>query len=357
MAREPLVEYGVNITTQTENLRTLIPGGIYRETMPIVPYYEGTSTVSPAGEEYSASIYSRRKIFSLRDLLQGQDAKRLIAMGRRGEYAYIDTSGYLQLTENRFDYVPANRKGGITDLAGIIINPPARSITDLYHDSLYYLERGEKVLVLFLDGFGYRQYLKGTSEGFAPFIAGLPPAEPALSVYRPVTNAGFAAMITGTTPEENGIYSREHKDLKAPSIFAAAAEQGKKAALIEGHIKILNTETEPQLNIDENNDGYTDDEIFAAAQKSLQENYDLLLIHFHSIDDAGHSYGDISPKTLGQIKIVDGYARELVEDWSGKVIIVADHGMHAEGDAGGHGQFRYEDLIVPYITAEGGQSR
>lgn len=83
MAREPLVEYGVNITTQTENLRTLMPGGIYRETMPIVPYYEGTFTVSPAGEEYSASIYSRRKMFSLRDLLQGQDAKRLIAMGRR----------------------------------------------------------------------------------------------------------------------------------------------------------------------------------------------------------------------------------------------------------------------------------
>ena len=79
----------------------------------------------------------------------------------------------------------------------------------------------------------------------------------------------------------------------------------------------------------------------------------MLLVHFHSIDDAGHSYGDISPKTLGQIKIVDGYVRELVEDWSGKVIIVADHGMHAEGDAGGHGQFRYEDLIVPYITAEG----
>ena len=71
------------------------------------------------------------------------------------------------------------------------------------------------MLVLFLDGFGYHQYLKATSEGFAPFIAGLPPSEPALSVYRPVTNAGFAAMITGTTPEENGVYSREHKDLKA----------------------------------------------------------------------------------------------------------------------------------------------
>ena len=189
--------------------------------------------------------------------------------GAPGEYAILIRQAIS--TENRFDYVPANRKGGITDLAGIIINPPARSITDLYHDSLYYLERGEKVLVLFLDGFGYRQYLKGTSEGFAPFIAGLPPAEPALSVYRPVTNAGFAAMITGTTPEENGIYSREHKDLKAPSIFAAAAEQGKKAALIEGHIKILNTETEPQLNIDENNDGYTDDEIFAAAQKACRK--------------------------------------------------------------------------------------
>ncbi|NLM51585.1 MAG: hypothetical protein GX197_02020 [Firmicutes bacterium] len=356
MAKEPVPEYGVNIITPTQNLHTLMPGRIYRETISTVPYFEGTSTVSQPDGEYSVSIFSRRTMFSLKDLLQDVHVEKLVAMGREGEYAYIDLGGFLELRDNAFHYVTAQREDEIKNLAGIVANPPARSITDLYHDTIYYLTQGENVLILYLDGFGYHQYLHAKEAGFAPFMATLPEAEPALAVYQPVTNAGFAAMITGKTPAENGVYSRAQKDLKVPTIFGIAQELGKKAALIEGHIKILNTEIEPVLNIDANKDGLTDDEIFASAQTALRQNYDLLFVHFHSIDDLGHSFGDLHQNTLKQIQVVDGYVQELLENWNGKVIILSDHGMHATEEAGNHGVFRYEDLIIPYIVAQGGQS-
>ncbi|HHX74472.1 MAG TPA: hypothetical protein GX699_06185, partial [Firmicutes bacterium] len=207
---------------------------------------------------------------------------------------------------------------------------------DLYPDTEHYLRLG-RVMVLYLDGFGYHQYLHAVRTGYAPFLAELPPAARALAVYRPVTNAGFAAMITGRPPGENGVWSREQKDLLVPSIFALAAGSRKKAVLIEGHIKILNTEVEPVLNPDVNGDGSTDDEIMARAADCLDQDYDLLFVHFHSIDDAGHTYGDLSQKTLRQIQVVDGYVRELVTGWEGTVIILSDHGMHQTAEGGGHG--------------------
>ena len=37
------------------------------------------------------------------------------------------------------------------------------------------------------------------------------------------------------------------------------------------------------------------------------------------------------------------------------IIIAADHGMHSVGNEGNHGDFRFEDLIVPYVMIEGGK--
>ena len=357
ITKEANPDYGLNIITADANLRLLTPGSLYKEMMPIIPYFEGTSTVDHDGRTFSTSILSRRRLFALADLVAGHDAKNLLAMGSKGEYAYINAEGYIELKNNSFNYVTMERDGGMDDLKGIIVNPPIHSITDLYHDTLHYLKGDEKVLILFLDGFGYHQYLAAAAEGFAPFIAALPAAQRALSVYQPVTNAGFAAMITGTTPEENGVYSRDQMDLNVPSLFGAAQKLGKKSVLIEGHIKILNTEIEPILHIDTNKNGSTDDEIFASALQCIDQAYDVVMVHFHSIDDAGHTNGDLHPKTMEQIKVIDGYVKELTSGWDGKVIILADHGMHSTEDAGNHGVFRYEDLIVPYITAQGGQGQ
>jgi hypothetical protein len=351
------LDFGVNIITTEKNLLHLTPGGLYKRLIPIIPRFEGTSTVKHEGVEFSTSIYTRRKLFPLEDLLAGIAGSRLIIMGSMGEYAYIDRSGYLELKGNKISYLPEERGKSIDTVKGLLVDPPSASVMDLYHDSLHYLETGEKVLAIFIDGFGYHQYLHAIGEGYAPFLSVLPRAVKALSVYQPVTNAGFAAMVTGKTPEESGVFSREQRQLKVPTIFGKVQELGKKAVLIQGDRQILNLEIQPIFNLDENKNGTADDEIFATAMEYLYKDYDFLLVHFKSVDAAGHNNGDLDIKTLAVIKTVDGYIRELIEGWDGRVIIVADHGMHSTEEGGNHGVFRFEDLIVPYIVSEGGRKK
>ena len=108
------------------------------------------------------------------------------------------------------------------------------------------------------------------------------------TVYKPVTNAGFAAMITGESPQKNGVLNREYRELKVPTIFDKAEALDKKAILIEGDINILNTKLKPQLNIDKNKNGSKDDEIFNNALDEIGNDYNLFFVHFHSVDEFGH---------------------------------------------------------------------
>jgi hypothetical protein len=354
IAGDAPADFGVHIITPENNLLNLTPGNLYTGLMPIIPRFEGTSTIKHEGVEFSTSIYTRRRLFPLADLLPDIPAERLIIMGSLGEYAYIDKSGYLELRGNKISYLPADKGEGIATVKGLLIDPPSASIMDLYHDSIHYLKQDSKVLAIFVDGLGYHQYLYALDNGCAPSLSVLPAGVAALSVYRPVTNAGFAAMITGKTPAENGVFSREQRQVKVPTIFDTAQEMRKKAILLQGDRQILSLSIEPVFNLDVNKNGTADDEIFQTAREYLSQEYDFLMVHFKSIDATGHSYGDMHQKTLEAIKTVDRYIGELINGWDGTAIIVSDHGMHSMAGEGSHGLFCFEDLIVPYIIAEGG---
>ena len=161
-------------------------------------------------------------------------------------------------------------------------------------------------------------------------------------------------MITGKPPVENGVLNRSYRELNVDTIFDEEDKLSKKSVLIEGDIKILNTSIQPILNIDKNDNGITDDEIYNCALEELNNNYDLMLVHFHSVDDFGHKYGPYAAETLDQLEAIDDYIKTLIDSWDGKVLIIADHGMHKDGDGGNHGEFRSEDMFIPYITLNGG---
>ena len=270
-------------------------------------------------------------------------------MGEMGEIRYIE-EGYFEKDRSSIKYI--SKKIEIEDVVGVVIDPPHLSITDAFYDMKKYLE-DEKVLFILLDGFGYNQYEYAREKGFLPFLKNYE-ASKALSVYRPVTNAGLAAIITGKTPEENGVHSRKQRELKVDSIFKVAKDLGKDVAYIEGNIGILDTEIHPILNLDENKDGYTDDEVYSSTLKSIEDKKDFIFTHFHGIDDAGHSSGPLSDKIMKRIKLIDSYIEDILSRWNGVVIITADHGMHDIETGGNHGEFRYEDLIVPYIVINRG---
>lgn len=344
---------GLNIISSADNLEFITPGGLYKRPMLDFPMYEGRSTIEHDGGENWTSIYTRRKMMAIMDIscLSGVDSPMAVAWD--GSQRLIKNDGFLELRGNRIDYVFPNLKDRIEDLVGIIIDPPVASNMDTYHDAAHFLGRGEDVLVVILDGFGYHQYVKAVEEGYAPFLGSIAPAKKAFSVYTPVTNAGLAAILTGVPPSENGVHTRKEMDVLVPSIFEHANKLGKSSVMVEGNIKILNLEIDPILNIDKNSNGSTDDDIRDKAIEVVDSGCNLMVVHFHGIDDSGHSYGDLSAQTLERIRTTDGYVKDLVSRWSGKVIITADHGMHSTLEGGSHGEFRYEDMIVPYIICEG----
>jgi hypothetical protein len=158
---------------------------------------------------------------------------------------------------------------------------------DVYYDAVHFLDRDEDVLIIILDGFGYHQYIHAVQQGYAAFLGSMAPAKMASSVYTPVTNAGVAAILTGRPPSENGVHTRKEMDLLTPSIFEYANQKGKSSVLVEGNIKILNLEVEPILSIDKNSNGSTDDEIRDKAMEIMDEGHNLMVVHFHGIDDSG----------------------------------------------------------------------
>lgn len=350
-------DYGVNFISSEENIMNISPGNLYCMPNTVFAYFEGKAAIEHQGDIYETSIYTEQKIVRIKDLISLEPEDRLLAMGSLGEYRWVDGRAYLRLAENRIDLLEEGGKKGIQDVKGIILNPPETSVMNTFYDAQNFLEKDEKVLILFIDGFGYHQYFKAINNGYAPFLKSLPLANKATTVYKCVTNAGFAAMITGKSPEENGVYSRAQRELKVPSIFALARDLGKSSVLIEGDIKILNTEIEPILNLDTNNSGTTDEEVFETSIYSLDKNHDLIMVHFHGVDDMGHNEGDLDEKTMERIALADDYIKELAINWKGKIIITSDHGMHSTDTGGDHGSFLYQDMIVPYLLIEGGDGQ
>jgi hypothetical protein len=344
---------GLSIIEQAGNIKSITPGGMYKTVVLEYPVFEGKSTVEHDGKQNWTGIYTRRKMVDISSLGIPTEVESLMAVARDGSQSLIKKDGLLELNGNYIDYVFPNLKDRVRDMVGIIIDPPGASNMDAYHDAAHFLDKGDDVLIIVLDGFGYHQYQHAVKEGYARFLGSLAPAKAAFSVYTPVTNAGLAAILTGKSPSENGVHTRKEMDILTPSIFGYASQKGKNSVMVEGNIKILNLEVEPILNIDKNSNGSTDDEIRDKAIEKMNGDCNLMVVHFHGIDDSGHSHGDISPETMERIKTTDGYVNELVSRWSGKVIITADHGMHSTSDGGGHGEFRYEDMIVPYIICDG----
>ncbi len=350
-------DYGFNVIRADENILNITPGQAYFRMGTLYSHFEGRSALKHEEQVYETGVFTLKRVFKLSDLcdlLEINYNNRNLIMGATGGYGLLEEGGLFVLKGNHINYISADRQRKIEKVRGVLLDAPVGSIMDNYNDVLYYiLNHNESVLTILIDGFGYHQYVHAIENGYAPFLAGLARADRVTALFRPITNVGLAAMITGKPPEYSGVYGR-HRDLKIPSLFGVLKDHGKESVYIGGSIKILNMEIEPVLNIDKNESGTVDDEIFASALEHLNRGYDFMMLHFHNVDDSGEIYGDLHANTMQAIKKMDGYLAELVANWCGRVIITADHGMHSVSDGGGHGCFRFEDLLVPYILEVGG---
>lgn len=331
-----------------EGDRLTTPGNMVLLPLSYINEFEGISEIGGN----SVTVYTPHYRFPLSELLYAEG--EICVMGKDGSVLYtrIQEDIFVEMSGNRIDLA---LPGGETaaDIAGILADPPKLGITETYHDALYFLEKGDPILIIELDGWGYLMSRQAGEAGAQPFLS-LQEQQKALAVYPTISQAGLASMVTGTTPSVHGVHTRNDREFVGEDIFAAAKAMGKTCAYIEGETSLIATSLAPKLSPDLGGEAGTDDEVASHALQAIAGRPDLLFVHFHGIDDVATEYGPYAQQTLDKIKEVDAYVRTLAEAWYGKVIITADHGLHETEDGGAHGSFTREDLLVPYCILDGG---
>lgn len=350
-SKETENDFGVQIFNNNKNIKNITCGQIKRDSFLLKKRFEGTSEVTINGNTNEVTVYTSEKLILLEDMIGDSKEACCIVFGKDGSQTRVLGPGALRINDNTIDYlfVESGEEKPIEDIVGVYYGDNIASNTDIYFDTEYYLNKDEKIMVILLDGFSFEQWEYCANNGHIPCLESSSEVKKVLSAYKPVTNTGMATMITGQTPNVHGVHDRSVRKMNCDTIFKLALDKNKKACLIEADKKILNTEIQPILNIDTNKNGQIDDEVLDSALTNMKSK-DLCFIHFHGIDDLGHTYGPFSQETLDYITEIDDYVSRLMSEWDGVTVITADHGMHTTQTGGTHGSCRFEDMVIPYMT-------
>jgi len=243
----------------------------------------------------------------------------------------------------------------ILDLAPAILS--ALSLPGL-HDSkspTLFSQKATHVVLIIMDAFGYLDVQKAQEQGLIPNLLELGKPKMGLTVYPSVTNVVTAALITGVEPEINGVDQSGKRSTKTATIFDQLRSNQKQFSVIEGNsLYLTNLKAEDLiLSTDDNQNGTNDDEVFQNAINKINARMpDFLWIHFHGIDDSGHTFGPWSPEYIQRVQAIDGYVKRLLDASPSNTLflITADHGMHSGSEGqrtGEHGNLIAEDMLIP----------
>ncbi len=336
--------FDLSIINQDKELARVTPGQLYtRRSMLDFLYPEGQASVENEGKTYTSSVYTRRRVFRLADLTPVPDGEMILLMGANGEHHFLENRGYFELKDNYVNYFDPDERIQLEKVNKVIVDPPAASIMDTFYDARHYLENGEKVLVIVLDGFTYSKYTGAMEKGQLALLKNAEHAVKAAGVYPLDRNVWLAAMITGEAPEQNGIIAAKDRELKTPSIFAIAKQLKKQALFLYSGSRMLNTEVEALLLNDQNASGTADDELYALSLDKLPE-AELIILCFDGLA-GGNSDSDGWETGSGPAAIttIEKYLQELSNRWPGRVIITGTPGKLSQRD------FTWDSIFVPYL--------
>ena len=220
---------------------------------------------------------------------------------------------------------------------------------------IYKAEVEHAVLIL-LDGTQYQVLSDMANAGELPFFEENVNNQRGITVYPSISTSGSAAFLTGLPPRENGVFGYGYRTTESKTLFDLAVQKGKSVVAVEGSslpFNLRNAET--ILSGDRDGNGFSDDNVYENAMDVIQSGMpDLLYIHFHEIDDMGHTYGPDSSEYAFAIERVDQYLSGIYDALPQSVLIMifADHGMHTTQEGGNHGALIADDLIIPIVILE-----
>ncbi len=307
---------------------------------------EGEPKKQANGVTYNVNAYTRRNLIALSQVT-GKSEGTAICYVQDGSQIKIELNGYLHWQGNSVDYVAANRRNRIADVTGIWLNAPQASVTDVAPIAIGNLTKG-KVLVIEIDGLGYGAYRQFTQNGCDTLKRFS--VQQARAVMPSISNVSLAAIVSGQTPDKTTVKERKDRTVAVDDMFKTAAGMGKTCAVIEGDTLLVTMSLDQTLNADTNGNGHTDDEVQKSALLAVASGIDLVYVHYHGLDDVGHTTGPFSDEALLKAREIDQYIKALTSGFSGTVLLIADHGMHRVDNAdklGVHGTFMPADMIVP----------
>ncbi len=298
--------------------------------------------------QLSTGVYNRRTLIPISNYLTDDTNRRFstgVAYYADGSQGEVMLSGFLEWRGNTADYIGPNGKDRKKDILGIWADGPELCVTHMAPKALKALEEN-RVLMILLDGLSYYDVM----ELKPAYLWGKGPM-PARTVMPSITPVCLSSIVTGEYPSVTGIHSRDTRQVKTDDIFSKADEMGKTCAMVCGFAKTIDISIDPILNPDLNGENDTDDEVFACGKEQIDDQKDLVFVHFKGYDEKAHTYGPLSPEASQKLEQLDSYVEGLCRDFSGTVFIIADHGQHRiEGDKlGEHGEFRLTDMTVPWI--------
>jgi len=257
----------------------------------------------------------------------------------------------------RSDPLADQSKFDITDLANTILSALSLPLLESEKPSSQTELKASHVFYVFWDGLGYLDIQKAIDLQIVPTMASLPKPVLGLSVYPSITSVATAAMITGLPPGKNGVAVSGVRSTNAMTIFDQMNEGAKEYIIIEGNTLYFNNLSGEHLllNADVDGNGSTDDEIYLSTLQEIRQGLpDFTWVHFHGLDDSGHTYSPWSEEYIQSMQRIDGYLGNIIDASPADTlfIISADHGMHistAGVRSGEHGTLMAQDMLIPLV--------
>ncbi|MCX8173084.1 MAG: alkaline phosphatase family protein [Thermoplasmata archaeon] len=196
----------------------------------------------------------------------------------------------------------------------------------------------QKVVLVVVDGLRYdvsckMNFVNSLREEGSDFVS--------WTVIPSLSYAGWSALLTGAKPEITGkVLNWGDVKLYSENLFSITREGGRGNAVVgcpDWWALLGDNITGGEIVHGSGDFVSADLEVKNAALRLLRNPPALTLIHFLSVDTAGHMYGGNSEEYLFRAKEIDGYIKEIASmlDWNTTTLIVtSDHGHR---DAGGHG--------------------
>jgi len=214
--------------------------------------------------------------------------------------------------------------------------------------------KAERVVVVVLEGLGYQRYQEVKGQRITLLLDSLGQPRLVRGIYPGEDGVVTASLLTGTLPQNHGVYGPERDKIGAETLLDVLAQAGKRSTVVQGPGARLRLGNAAILWAkDDNGDGSTDDDVVAQGiAAATADPPHLLWLDLRGLVEASQAYGIASDQELAKLSEIDTQLHLLIEALPADtlLLICGGYGLHPsdqEGQRAMSGSLLVEDMLVP----------